>query len=290
MTLLSTIVAIAWYPELRGLLTVIIAVGVLCGSVYLILGTNLGVRLGFLVAFAGLAGWMTLMGIIWMIYGIGMQGPLPSWEAIEGKTVIQDVPSLYTAGVVDEPVRPDADATFTERAAAVRSSLEAEGWQPLDPADPSFGQAFAAAQTFIEDEEALAAGQFVATNVYIVGGDRYPKLGDSIDFVAFFHKPRYAVVEVAPIEATRTEPGRAPATAVIDETRQRQYVYMIRDLGARRQPATVLAFGGGIIFLATCWLLHRRDATVRGNLAAPAAAPGTAPEATATTTGAPATS
>ena len=35
---------------------------VLCGSVYLLLGTNLGARLGFLVALAGLFGWLTLLG------------------------------------------------------------------------------------------------------------------------------------------------------------------------------------------------------------------------------------
>ena len=33
--------------------------------------------------------------------------------------------------------------------------------------------------------------------------------------------------------------------AEIDNERQRQYVYMVRDLGARRQPATVLTIGGG---------------------------------------------
>ena len=44
---------------------------------------------------------------------------------------------------------------------------------------------------------------------------------------------------------TRTEPGRAAAAAEIDETRQRQYVYMVRDLGARRQPAFVLTIGAG---------------------------------------------
>ena len=44
------ILAISWEPELRGLLIVIIAVGMLCGSIYLILATNLGARLGFLVA------------------------------------------------------------------------------------------------------------------------------------------------------------------------------------------------------------------------------------------------
>jgi len=37
---MSTMLSIAWEPEIRGLLTVIIAVVALCGSVYLILATN----------------------------------------------------------------------------------------------------------------------------------------------------------------------------------------------------------------------------------------------------------
>ena len=45
---MSALLAIGWEPELRGIIIVIIAVGTLCGSVYLILGTNLGARLGFL--------------------------------------------------------------------------------------------------------------------------------------------------------------------------------------------------------------------------------------------------
>ena len=44
---------------------------------------------------------------------------------------------------------------------------------------------------------------------------------------------------------TRTEAGRAPAAARSTRPRQHQYVYMVRDLGARRQPAFVLAIGGG---------------------------------------------
>ena len=43
-----------WSPFIRGILVVLIGVGVLCGSVYLLLATNLGARLGFLVAMAGL--------------------------------------------------------------------------------------------------------------------------------------------------------------------------------------------------------------------------------------------
>lgn len=272
MSALASILAIDWEPELRGILIVIIAVAVLCGSVYLILGTNLGARLGFLVSLAGLAGWMMMMGIIWMIYGIGMQGPMPSWKAMPGRTVIQDTNSLTASGVLENRIELPEDADFTERGEAIAAAFDAEGWEPLDPASPEYGQAFAAAQTFIEEEEALAAGQYVATNVYDIGGDRWPKIGESIDFIAFIHEPRYAVVEVAPIEPTRTEPGRAPASAVIDEDGQRQFVYMVRDLGARRQPAQVLTVGSGLIFVALCWLLHRRDQTVERNLAAPASA------------------
>ena len=44
MTLATDLLAIGWLPELRGILIVIIAVVTLCGSIYLILGTNLGAR------------------------------------------------------------------------------------------------------------------------------------------------------------------------------------------------------------------------------------------------------
>jgi hypothetical protein len=77
------------------------------------------------------------------------------------------------------------------------------------------------------------------------------------------------VAEAAPYVPVRTEPGRAPARPEIDETRQREYVYMVRDLGARRQPALVLAIGGAVIFLALCYLLHRRDRILKSNLEQP---------------------
>ena len=75
------------------------------------------------------------------------------------------------------------------------------------------------------------------------------------------------LVEAAPLVQVRNEPGRAPVPAAIDQTEQRQYVYMVRDLGARRQPAVVLTIGGGAIFLALCYLLHRRDRQLDENLA-----------------------
>ena len=70
---------------------------------------------------------------------------------------------------------------------------------------------------------------------------------------------------IAPLVPTRSEPGRAAPPDEIDENRQHQYVYMVRDLGTRRQPATVLGIGGTLIFLGLCWILHRRDTVVARN-------------------------
>lgn len=77
------IAGIGWEPEIRGALTILVASLVLVGSVWLILNTNLGNRLGTLVALAGFFGWMFIMGIVWWIYGIGLQGDRPTWEPKE---------------------------------------------------------------------------------------------------------------------------------------------------------------------------------------------------------------
>jgi hypothetical protein len=275
------LLAIGWEPELRGLLTVIIGVIMLMGSIYMILATNLGARLAFLVAITGLTGWMMLMGATWWIYGIGLRGPDPTWEAIPGATVLQDTDALRSAGVLEVlPTVPD-DATPAEEAALVGTELIDEGFIVLDPASPAFGQAQATASTFLEEEGAFAAGTYEIVDIYDIGGDRYPRVeagnvpglnNDSLDFFAFWHEPHYVLAEAAPYEQVRDEAGRAPVTPVIDETRQRQYVYMIRDLGARRQPAVVLTLGGAAIFLSLCYLLHRRERHVQANLATKAVA------------------
>jgi hypothetical protein len=265
--LAANVLAISWEPELRGVLIFIIAVSLFCGSIYLVLATNLGARLGFLVALTGLAGWMTLLGIIWMIYGIGLKGPDPSWAEVPGRTVLQDTDALYQAQVFEQRVDVPEDASFSEEAEIVAAEFAAEEWELLSEDAPAFGQAAAAAGEFLEETGSFAAGEYQAVRVFDTGGERYPMIGD-FDLFAFFHKPHYVVVEVAPLVPTRTEAGRAPPAPTVDDTRQRQYVYMIRDLGARRQPAAVLTLGSGLIFLAGCWLLHRRERVLAANRSA----------------------
>ena len=274
----AALLAINWEPELRGVLTVIIGTVVWMGSIYLILGTNLGARLGFLVAFTGLMGWMALMGMVWWIYGIGLKGDVPEWKQIPGQTVIQEVDLLHQVGVLDDPIEVDGSDPVAA-SAALEAQLASQGWDKVAEAAPEFGQAEASAGVFLEEEGALAVGEFEVTAVYEVDPpdeSAFPKLGPNGEFdqIAFFHKPYYTLVEVAPYVELRTEDGRAPIAPEVDETQQRQYVYMIRDLGSLREPAAYITIGSTIMFLVLCFFLHRRDRIVEENRARKALAQG----------------
>lgn len=264
---MSALLAVNWEPELRGILIVIIAVSVLCGSVYMILGTNMGARLGFLVALTALAGWMFIMGAIWWTYGKGLLGQAPSWQPVAGETIIRDARALSEVGILDAPIELIDDTT--QRAEDVEAALQDDGWTKLDAALPSFQQAGSAGTVYMDESGALAVGEFTVINVFDRGGDRWPKLwGERVDFLAFFHEPKFALVEVAPLVPQRVEPGRAPARPVIDTTRHHEYVYMIRDLGNLRVPAAIITIASLVLLIVLSWLLHRRDRFVGENRSA----------------------
>ena len=199
---------------------------------------------------------------------------------VEGRTVLQDPGALAQVGVIENPMVITPDVSPTQQALMVDDALETEGWEKLAESSAAYGQAGSSAAEYIEESGAFAAGEFRIVNVFDRGGERYPNLADGkLDFLAFWHKPHYVVVEMAPLVVQRTEPGRAPAPARIDESRPHQYVYMIRNLGARRQPAAFITVGSLIVFLITCWLLHRRDRFVRANREQRALPTGRAPAA-----------
>ena len=263
------LVAVNFEPQLRGIIIVAIAVGVLIGGTYLVVGTNLGARLGLLHVLAGLFGWMVIMGGIWWIYGIGLTGRAPAWMPGEPTTIVRSSDLLDDAEIMLTPMKSSGNAVGDAQSAS--TALQSEGWLLLEESDPRRGQAVAASDEIIQKEaEEFALGEYVSVAVYDKGGDRWPKINESLDFVAFFHKPHYSIVEVAPIVPQRTEPGRAPARPVIDETQPHRYVYMLRDLGTRRQPAIFITIGSTIIFLLLCRMLHTRDLRLRENLGADA--------------------
>ena len=76
----SALGAISFDNEIRGLLTVLLGSAILMGSVWLIISTNTGFRLGTLIAISAIFGWTVMMAFLWSLYGIGLQGARPTWE------------------------------------------------------------------------------------------------------------------------------------------------------------------------------------------------------------------
>jgi len=265
--MLSSLLAIGWKPEIHGVVIIIIATVTLPGTVYLLVGTNVGARLGVLISLAGLFGWMATMGFIWWAYGIGLTGKSPVWKPTEVIVMDGDISALGIG------MRGTLDPDPAKQASANQAALAAEGWEKLAEDSPSRALAISGADEILQKEaEVLKASEYKAVAVYDKGGKRYPLLfgSDKLDFLAFWHKPHYAIVEVGIVNPVYAEPGRAPRLPTIDQSKPHVYVKMLRDLGDRRKNSAYIGIGSTIIFAVLCWLLHKRDRLVAANRAAKA--------------------
>ena len=76
---------LSWDPAIKGILTVLVGTVILFGSIYLIIATNTGARLGLLITLAGFFGFMSILTAYWWVSppGNGPRGMDPSWHAQE---------------------------------------------------------------------------------------------------------------------------------------------------------------------------------------------------------------
>ena len=281
--LLHTLAGIAWDPQIRGFLAVAVGVVVLIGSVYLVLSTNLGLRLGFMLAAAAIFGWLTIMGGIWWTYGtIGMLGEVNHWKVQEVVYPGLENAALDEAHRLDTSSLPPPD-TLTdmsdEELSDVRAELEAplEGWRLLPESNPSFNQARAAVDAyFIANPDAQleikTAADYLSVYSFERGGkERLPEDPSRIDrlvtkfkttFVQLKHPPRHALIQVQPVVKEEAQPGKPPPTPRADDSKPVVSVIMERDLGDRRLPGAMLTLSSGIMFAVLCTQLHRRDQRV----------------------------
>jgi len=257
-----SLLAIVWDPVITGYLAVGIGVAVLMGSVYMLLATNMGTRLGFMVALCGLAGWMFLMGIIWWVYGIGLIGDAPAWRPIEVTTN----PAVSQV----ENVRALADLPMSAAAPG--------GWELLG--DDASGDLNAAADAEVvcggtDERNLLAVNNCLVElasdlehhRVFEIGGERYRPLGIPDNaFTQFFipsrGRPHHAVVQVqqfadvVPIDLNSDAPI---ADRVVDTSAPIYSVVLVRDQGNLRFPPFLVTIGSGLVFFLTAYQLHRRD-------------------------------
>ena len=266
MTAVHLLGIVSWDPVLTGYLAVIIGIAVLCGSVYLLLATNLGVRLGFLVAWTGLWGWMLLMSIVWWVFGIGWIGSQPGWNVLQVATnpavvPVEEVQQLSAYGL--DGVPPD--------------------WIEVDEAD-----ARSAADSHVVCSDAdprrllavnsclfTAATDFFTHRVVTTGGERYRPLGvpDNVITQYFFPsrgRPNYAVVQIQPfvpiadIDPNLVDDEGAPIlpAAEIDDDAPIYSVVMVRDHGSVRLRPALLTIFSALLFGLGCYHLHRRDQAI----------------------------
>lgn len=257
--------ALSWDPQIRGFAIFLAGLVLLPGSVYLLLATNMGARIGFVLALTGLAGWMTINGAVWMVFGIGLKGEEPHWKALEMVTgpasqSLLDVMDDFPGGGWEE-LRPgnailaDAQATADQLLAPASADAGGGGGEGAEeePEPDPVAERFESPFSTTED--------YVLLDGYRLGGEDY--------FLSLRHRPHYVVVRVKPAlfedppAGLRPQPDlTAPTTAVI----------MIRDLGSVRLPPFLVMVASATVFGVCCWSLHQRDKEIWRRKAAAAGA------------------
>ncbi|WP_421121399.1 hypothetical protein ACE2AJ_08660 [Aquihabitans daechungensis] len=199
--------AMSWTPGFRGILTVVVAVLILCGSIFLILATNNGARLGFLLALTGFCGWMFVMGIIWSLYGIGWKGSSPTWKVVDvvrsepgsGEVVssLAEAESLPLPDELPDPVElRDASEAFEEAYPStqrdpklgdlvgvpgegeellVKLNEQVAPWRVLPTSNKYTGETQAFVSSALGPEGAnvfASASDYVVLDSYLIGGKK----------------------------------------------------------------------------------------------------------------------
>ena len=239
-----------WYPTILGILVVVAGIALFCGSIYVLLATNLGARLGFLVAFTSLMGFMVLLSALWITTASPLntlRGRLPSWKVAE---VVAEPAKAKTAAIrnLDQVGRKVGATQEADIKAAVDEVLILEEEVPaegrLDPSDNKFARF-----ELVTEFKVLQTRQ--------VGGSA----PNPLDF-ELTHTPLYAVVEFCELVEDTTTFGLAPAKnppcSKADDA-DHAFLVLKRDLGSVRVPPIVAFIGSLLLFGIGLLALHWRE-------------------------------
>jgi hypothetical protein len=260
-----------WYPTILGILVVAVAIMLFCGSIYVLLATNLGARLGFLAVFTALAGFMVLLTTLWMFTASPLntlKGTPPAWKL---QTVVKtlDQPSVPSA-VRDAPIkgRKVPTASQSDLKAVVDANLVIQ--QPIAniPAAPNTNKY----------AEFMVVTDYTTTNYYEIGGSN-PHLVDW----QINHKPLYAVVQFCAVPPSNLPFGVPPPPPTCDKTSPKNgFAILTRNFGSLRIPPFVAFVLSVILFSLGLLSLHWREKDERAAAAAAAAVDAKVPAETRT--------
>ena len=257
-----------WYPTILGVLVVVAAVGLFVGTPYLLLATNVGARLGFLVTTACLSGLMVLISLLWLTNPSPvntLKGRLPAWVAVES-IANGDVAQSKIAAVrdIDNSGRTPNDTDITNLKAAVDFNL-------IKNTNQQTGEILSGAEGKFAVYE--AATDYLVTKNQITGGGKGILGGGinrfSVEFGGGFpwlhvslHQPQYAVITTCKVDPslapTEVPYGAKPPTPKCAPG-DRQVLVLRRDLGSLRVPPFVAFIAFSLLFGLTLLSLHWRE-------------------------------
>jgi hypothetical protein len=264
-----------WYPTILGALVVVFAIGLFCGSLYLLLATNLGARLGFLVAFTALTGFMVILTSMWITTASPLntlKGRIPSWEPREILSDVSESKIEVVRTIVEQgKLIPSVEA----------ANVKAAADETLVAVEALPGESQTAEQKAIQAKYGRFSEvtQYLAVATYETGGSK----PNPFDF-ELSHKPLYAVVQFCEVVTPDVPFGVAPPeTECMTDSSNNGVLVLERDLGSIRIPpivawiSSILLFGLGLLGLH--WRERdEQEATKRAESAsAPAPAPRAAP-------------
>jgi hypothetical protein len=232
-----------WDPTIIGILAPVAGVFLFCGSVYLLLSTNLGARLGFLVAATALTGFMVLLSTLWLTTSTPLESPkgrAAAWKVVEIANTSADakiaaVHNIAQTGALLPP----------QTATTIRSFLDSAFVRVVPPVgvkapNQPFAQ-FDVSSAYITDDPT----QDLKT--YQVGGtpNHY-----------FWHKPEYAAVQYCLTLAVTVPFGQKPPTPKCDPDQPRKVAILEYDFGSTRLPPVCYLFGSIVLFIISFLGLH----------------------------------
>lgn len=257
-----------WYPTILGVLVVVAAVFLFVGGTYLLLATNTGARLAFLITAAGLSGMMLLLSTLWWTTGSPLntlKGRVPHWvpvESIKGDdlarsdiTAVQDITSQDQVDLAEQTnIKAAVDSLVV-----IPTGTNGEAPEPPDEF-----------QTFTVSTDYLVASAFET------GGESWLQKGFpwvhpgyiSVTTDSNFpwihvtgHAPLYAVAVLCPVDKAAQEvPFGDPIPApTCDKAQQPTTIVLEKDLGSLRFPPFMTMVASAILFVLSLLGLHWRE-------------------------------
>jgi hypothetical protein len=235
-----------WYPTILGILVVVAGLVLFCGSIYLLLGTNLGARLGFLIAATGLAGFMVILSLLWVTTSSPLntlKGRIPEWN------VQQYVTSLDKANNPNLRKISNSAKVDTIEAANVKAAVDD---RLVTKPPTAIEQPTPEDNKFAKFEKVT---DYQTVNTYEIGGSD----PEFLDF-QITHKPLFAVVQVCAVKPAVVPFGVPPPKPECDPTSDKNgFMILERDLGQLRLPPILAFIASCVLFGLGLLGLHWRE-------------------------------